>query len=199
MAAEPGQRPSDGYAETPELEERIDRVGWLLAAGATITFFLAFVFAFFYLRSINNAGLWKPSGVDPPDGWGIAITAAFVLSAIVFWLGAMASRRRRAWVLAAGLSLLLGLAGCALQALEYANVPFGPQSGGYASVFYGWTALYVIVALLAMYRLETAFAAGVRNRRNSEYPPPTGLVAGAYYWALFAGIGLLAWILLYLV
>jgi heme/copper-type cytochrome/quinol oxidase subunit 3 len=199
MAAEPGQRPSDGYAETPEFEERIDRVGWLLAAGATITFFLAFVFAYFYLRSLDNAGLWKPSGVDPPDGWGIAIIACFVVSAIVFWLGAMASRRGRAWVPAAGLALLLGLAGCALQALEYANVPFGPQSGGYASVFYGWTALYVIVALLAMYRLETAFAAGVRNRRRRDYPPPVGLIAGAYYWALFAGIGLLAWILLYLV
>jgi heme/copper-type cytochrome/quinol oxidase subunit 3 len=199
MAAEPGQRPSDGYAETPELHERIDRVGWLLAAGATIMFFLAFVFAFFYLRSLDNAGLWKPSGVDAPDGWGVAITACFVASAVVFWLGAVAAPRGRAWIPAAGLSLLLGLAGCALQALEYAHVPFGPESGGYASVFYGWTALYVIVALLAIYRLETVFAAGLRNRRNREYPAPIGLLSGAYFWALFAAIGLLAWILLYLV
>jgi heme/copper-type cytochrome/quinol oxidase subunit 3 len=199
MAAEPGQHPSDGYLETPELEERIDRIGWLLAAGATITFFLAFVFAFFYLRSLNNNAMWKPPGVDAPDGWGIAITACFVASAIVFWLGALAARRGRAWIAAAGLGLLLGLAGCGLQAAEYTDTGFNPEGGGYASVFYGWTALYVIVALLAMYRLETVFAAGVRNRRNREYPAPVGLLAGAYYWALFAGIGLLAWILLYLV
>jgi heme/copper-type cytochrome/quinol oxidase subunit 3 len=199
MAAEPGQRPADGYAETPELEDRIDRIGWLLAAGATITFFLAFVFAYFYLRSLDNAGLWKPSGVNPPDGWGIAIVACFVASAIVFWLGTVAARGGRAWIGAAGLALLLGMAGCGLQAAEYTDLGFNPEGGGFASVFYGWTALYVIVALLALYRVETVFAAGVRNRRNREYPPPVGLLAAAYYWALFAGIGLLAWILLYLV
>ena len=199
MTTEPRQDPGDGYVEGPELEERIERIGFLLAAGATITFFLGFVFAYFYLRSINNAGLWKPPGVDAPDGWGIAITLAFVLSAATFWISVVAARDRRGfWIPAAGLSLLFALAGCVLQALEYANVPFGPRSGGYASVFYGWTALYVVVALLAMYRIETVFAAGVRNRRNGEYAPTVGL-AGAYYWALLAGIGVLAWILLYLV
>jgi heme/copper-type cytochrome/quinol oxidase subunit 3 len=200
MASEPRQHPSDGYVETPELEERIERIGFLLAAGAMITFFLGFVFAFFYLRSLDNAGLWKPSGVDPPDGWGVAIAACFVLSAVAFWISASAARRRRAsWIPAAGISLLLALAGCVLQAVEYANVPFGPQSGGFASVFYGWTALYVVVALLAIYRIETVFAAGLRNRRNREYAPVVGFLSGAYFWALFAGIGVLAWILLYLV
>lgn len=209
MAAQPGQHPADphvraeppgGYVESPELEERIDRIGFILAAGATIAFFLGFVFAYFYLRSLNNAELWKPSGVDAPDGWGIAIAACYVLSAIAFWTAAVAARDRRAfWIPAAGISLLLALAGCVLQALEYANVPFGPQSGGYASVFYGWTALYTVVALLAMYRLETVFAAGLRNRRNRDYAPEVGFLSGAYYWALFVGIGVLAWILLYLV
>jgi heme/copper-type cytochrome/quinol oxidase subunit 3 len=200
MSTEPRQDPAGGYVEGPELEERIERIGFLLAAGATITFFLGFVFAYFYLRSLDNAGLWKPAGVDPPDGWGIAITAAFVLSAICFWASVAAARRRRpVWIPAAGVSLLLALAGCVLQAIEYANVPFGPRSGGYASVFYGWTALYVVVALLATYRIETLFAAGIRNRGNREYAPEVGLLAGAYYWALLAGIGVLAWILLYLV
>lgn len=199
MAVEPTRDGAQPYVETPELEERIDRVGFLLAAGATIMFFLSFVFAYFYLRSLNNAGQWKPAGVDPPDGWGIAIAACFVLSALVFWLGARTAGRSRAWFPAAGAALVLGLAGCVLQALEYANLPFGPQSGGYASVFFGWTALYTVVVLLAMYRLETAFAAGLRHRRNRDYPPPPGLLSGAWFWALLAAIGLLAWILLYLV
>ncbi len=199
MAAEPARSPTQPYVETPGLEERIDRLGFLLAAGATIMFFLAFVFAYFYLRSLDNAGLWRPAGVDPPTGYGIAITASFVLAAAAFWLAARAAPRGRAWVPAAGVSLLLGLLGCALQALEYAHIPFGPQSGGYASVFFGWTALYVVVALLALYRVETAFAVGVRNRRDSEHPPPAGLLPGAYYWALLAAVGVLAWILLYLV
>jgi hypothetical protein len=40
------------------------------------------------------------------------------------------------------------------------------------------------------------FASGLRNRGA---PPPEGFSAGAAYWALLAAIGLLAWIVLYLV
>jgi heme/copper-type cytochrome/quinol oxidase subunit 3 len=144
------------YAETRELHERIDRIGFGLIAGSTIFFFLSFVFAYFYLRSLNNHELWRPAGVNPPDGWGIAIVAAFVLCA----------------------------------------ASFGPESGGYASVFFGWTALYVVVALLALYRVETVFAAGLRNRGQA---PPEGFSSGALYWSLLAAIGVLAWIILYLV
>ena len=84
-------------------------------------------------------------------------------------------------------------------AFEYAHLPFGPQSGGYASVFFGWTALYVVVALLGMYRLETVFAAGLRNRSRPDAAIPEGFVPGALYWALLAGIGVLAWAILYLI
>ena len=36
-----------------------------LLASATAFFFLAFVFAYFYLRSLNNGHLWRPKHVDP--------------------------------------------------------------------------------------------------------------------------------------
>jgi heme/copper-type cytochrome/quinol oxidase subunit 3 len=186
------------YAETPELHERIDRLGFGLIAGATIMFFLGFVFAYFYLRSLNNHGLWRPAGVEPPSGYGIAIAAAFALSAAAFCYSAWAARNDRGWVAAAGVSLALGLFGCVAQAFEYAHIPFGPQSGGYASVFFGWTALYVVVALLAMYRVETVFAAGLRHRGRAE-AVPEGFAPGSYYWALLAAIGVLAWVVLYLV
>jgi heme/copper-type cytochrome/quinol oxidase subunit 3 len=190
----PDQPPS--YAETPELHERIDRVGFGLLAGSTIFFFVCFVFAYFYLRSLDNNGLWRPEGVNPPDGWGIVIVAAFVLSAASFGYAARAAGHGRGWVAASGIALALGLFGCAAQAVEYAHIPFGPESGGYASVFFGWTALYVVVALLALYRVETIFAAGLRN---SDKPPPEGFASGALYWALLTAIGVLAWIILYLV
>ena len=51
--------------EPPELLGRnLSSAGHLLAS-ATAFFFLAFVFAYFYLRSLNNAGLWRPKHVDP--------------------------------------------------------------------------------------------------------------------------------------
>ncbi len=197
--SETTQTPIDVYAEPPELTERIDRIGFRLIASATIMFFLGFVFAYFYLRSLDNSGLWRPAGVDPPTGYGIAIVACFVLSAALFAYASRAARAGRGWVAAAGLSLLLALAGCVLQGFEYAHLSFGPQSGGYASVFFGWTALYAVVVLLTMYKVETVFAAGLRNRGRPDARPPLGFAPGAYYWALLVGIGVLAWIVLYLV
>jgi heme/copper-type cytochrome/quinol oxidase subunit 3 len=190
----------DAYAETPELHERIDRIGFGLIGGATVMFFFGFVFAYFYLRSLDNNGLWRPAGVEPPIAWGIAIAAALALSAVAFGYAArVADRESGGWVIPSGIALALGLFACVAQAVEYAHIPFGPESGGYASVFFGWTALYVVVSLIALYRVETVFAAGIRNRGREDSAVPEGIVPGAMYWALVAAIGVLAWIVLYLV
>ncbi len=187
------------YAETPELHQRIDRIGFALLAGATVMFFLGFVFAYFYLRSLDNNELWRPAGVEPPTGYGIAIAAALALSAVAFGYAARVSGRGGGgWIAASGVALALGLFACVAQCFEYAHISFGPESGGYASVFFGWTALYVVVTLIALYRVESVFAAGLRNGERPE-AVPEGFVAGALYWALLAAIGVLAWILLYLV
>jgi heme/copper-type cytochrome/quinol oxidase subunit 3 len=183
---------TDVYAETPELHERIDRVGFSLLGGATVMFFLGFVFAYFYLRSLDNSELWRPPGVSPPTGYGIVIAASLALSAVAFGYAAMVVRRGgRGWVAPSGVALVLGL-------IEYANLDFGPKSGGFASVFFGWTALYTVATLIALWRVETAFALGIRHRGEAE-KAPVGFVPAAIYWALLAGIGILAWIILYLV
>lgn len=187
------------YVEPPELADRIDRVGFGLIAGATITFFFGFVFAYFYLRSLNNNGLWRPAGVNPPDAYGILITASFVLSALCLGYAARAAQSGRRWTVVSGISLLLALAGCVLQGFEYAHLGFGPEDGGFASVFYGWTALFTVFALIAMYRIETLFASGLRHRESERTEPPPDMIPGAYYWGLLALIAVLAWVLLYLV
>jgi heme/copper-type cytochrome/quinol oxidase subunit 3 len=190
----------DAYAETPELHERIDRIGFGLVGGATVMFFFGFVFAYFYLRSLDSNALWRPPGVEPPSGYGIAIAAALAISALAFnYAARIAKQGREGWVALCGVALVLGLFACVAQAVEYAHIPFGPQSGGYASVFFGWTVLYIVVALIALYRVEIAFAAGLRNRGREEAAVPEGFVPGAMYWGLLAAIGVLAWIILYLV
>ena len=49
-----------------------------LFVGAALSWpiFLGFVFAYFYLRSLNSHGLWRPSNVDPPQTIGILVTLA---------------------------------------------------------------------------------------------------------------------------
>ncbi len=53
---------------------------------------------------------------------------------------------------------------------------------------------------VALYRVETVFAQGVRHRNaGSRESAAGGLWPSAVYWALLMGIGILAWIILYLV
>jgi hypothetical protein len=48
----------------------------------------AFIFAFFYLRSVNSYGLWYPSSLTPPNQTqGAIIMGLVVVSAIVQSLG----------------------------------------------------------------------------------------------------------------
>ena len=58
--------------EPPELMGRNLTSAAHLLASATAFFFLAFFFAYFYLRSLNNAGLWQPKDVDAVDHAGNA-------------------------------------------------------------------------------------------------------------------------------
>jgi heme/copper-type cytochrome/quinol oxidase subunit 3 len=196
---EAAQAPVDPLAEPPEVHERNLWLAARILAGATIMFFLAFVFAYFYLRSLNTHGMWQPDNVDPPQAWGAVIVVLFAVSAALLSFAADAARKGRAWLAPAGLSLVLGLAGCVVQAFEYAHIGFGPQSGGYASVFIGWTLLFVVMVLPTMYWVETLFAEGLRNRGASDAHVPAGLGDAAFYWGLLAGLGVLAWAILYLI
>jgi heme/copper-type cytochrome/quinol oxidase subunit 3 len=186
------------YVEPPEVHERNLWLGARVIAGTTILFFAAFVFAYFYLHSLNNSHLWRPAGIDPPQRYGVAIVLLFVASAGALAYAAWAARENRGWLAAAGTALALGLAGCVVQVFEYANLHFSPTDGGYASVFIGWTVLFVVFVILTMYWVEILFAEGVRNRGAEEAVVPAGLADAAFYWGLLAGIGVLTWAILYL-
>ncbi len=184
--------------EAPEVYERNVWIGARVMAGTTIMFFAAFVFAYFYLRSLNNSGQWRPAGIDTPQAFGAVIVALFASSSLLFLFAARTAGRGGRWVAAAGLALGLGLAGCVVQVFEWAHMDFGPQNGGWASVFIGWTALFVIFVLMAMFWVETIFAEGLRNRGGATVHVPVGVADAAFYWAVLASIGVISWVILYL-
>jgi heme/copper-type cytochrome/quinol oxidase subunit 3 len=188
----------DVFAEPPEVQERNIWLGVRVMAGVTIMFFLSFVFAYFYLRSLNNGGRWRPAGIDPPQTYGYVIIILFALSAGVFAYADRAARRARTWLPAAGLALGLGLAGCVVQGFEWANLGFAPTKGGYASVFLGWTLLFTVFVLVALIWVEIVVATGVRQRRTAEAYVPHGLDAASFYWTLLVAVGVVAWVILYL-
>jgi cytochrome c oxidase subunit III len=183
-------------------------IGGRLLCGSISFFFASFLFAYFYLRSLDENSSWKIGAVNPSLGLGIAVMACFLLSAVIFRLAA----RRPADILAAGtVALVLGFVGVALQCVEYTTLGFGPASGGYASVFVGWTSMYIVVALLGLYWIEVQVASLWRARDTAKRPTRVGVPADdvellqagieacSFYWAWFVAIGVLAFIILYLV
>ncbi len=187
----------------PEPREWQLRATWVsarLLCGAAAFFFASFVFAYFYLRTLDLNKGWKIGAVNPSMGLGIAIAVALVASAVLLRL---ASAGHGAGLPEAALALLLALIAIVLQIVEWFTLGFGGASGGYASVFIGWTIMFVVFGLGCLYWIETQVATLWRVRR--EGPGPAGpQIAGAnleacsFFWSFYAGIGVLAFVILYL-
>ncbi len=225
--AQPLAYESTGYEvveeEPPELLGRNLISASYLLAGATAFFFIAFLFAYFYLRSLNNAGMWKPKGVDASTAWGSAVVACYVVSALLVRLGLSDHRalRRPQWRLKGFAALLLGTVGLVLQVIAWTHEGFGPADGGFASVYFGWTAflflfifgtmlwLEMTVVMSWRYRnaetdVEPGEASGDPGRLAHDIRDPLSLVraelaALSFYWTFLAGIALVTWIVLYLI
>src|ERR1700676_1813816 len=193
--------------EPPDVGARALSVASRLLAGASTFFFLAFVFAYFYLRSLNQEHLWHPRHVKPNQPLGAAMIACVVLSALLTIIsGRRMKGGSRRWLAAAIGGVALGLAAVGLQCIEYTVQHFGPADGAYASVFCAWTALYLIAVLCTMYWLETQGATEPRARR--EPAPKEGDIADAdrliapaldaavFYWSFLAAIGVVTYVTL---
>jgi heme/copper-type cytochrome/quinol oxidase subunit 3 len=194
--------------EPPEWQPRAIWVGGRLLCGAITFFFLSFVFAYFYLRALNTNNSWTIGPVHPPTGLGIAIVALYLVGAVIYRLAAR--RTVVDEVIAGVIAVLFTLLAVALQFYEYTTLDFGAASGGYAAVFFGWTATYAVIALMGIYWVEVQVASLWRVRREGktrETEVPTsedallraGIEASSFYWAYFVAIGVLAYIILYLV
>jgi heme/copper-type cytochrome/quinol oxidase subunit 3 len=209
--------------EPPELLGRNLISASYLLAGATAFFFISFLFAYFYLRSVNNGDMWKPKGVDASVAWGTAVVACYVVSALLVRLGLNDHRalRRDPWRLKGLAALLVGVAGLVLQVIAWTHEGFGPADGGYASVYFGWTAFLFLFVLGTLIWLEMTLATSIRYRNVASGPEPghasgdphrtahdirdplslvrAELVGLSFYWTFLAAIAVVSWIILYLV
>ena len=225
--AEPLAYEATGYdvveQEPPEVLGRNLVSASYLLAGATAFFFVAFLFAYFYLRALNSGGLWKPKGVDASVGWGTAVVLCYVLSALLVRLGLTDHRalRRSQWRLKGLVALLVGVAGLVLQVIAWTHEGFGPADGGFASVYFGWTAFLFLFVLGTLLWLEMTVATSFRYRNAPSGPEPghasgdpdrtahdirdplslvrAELVALSFFWTFLAAIAVVSWIILYLI
>ncbi len=195
--------------EPPDVGARALSVASRLLAGATTFFFLAFVFAYFYLRSLNVEHLWRPAHVKPDQGLGVVFIVCILGSALLTFAAARGMKARsRQWVGLAASGVLLGVGAVAVQCIAYTQQKFGPTDGAFASVYCGWTAFYMIAVLGTLYWLETQVATEFRARRapaqaDGDIKDPDRMIApsldaAVFYWGYLAAIGLITYVVLYL-
>jgi heme/copper-type cytochrome/quinol oxidase subunit 3 len=192
--------------EPPQWQPRALWVGARLLCGAAAFFFISFVFAYFYLRALDTNKDWKIGAVNPSLGLGIAIVLVLIASAAA--MRAAATRHDLA-VRAGAAALVLALLAVVLQVIEWTTLGFGPASGAYASVYVGWTAFYALFALACTYWIETQVATVWRRRKEGVGATPAqvltdtevvaaGLEACSFFWTFYVFLGVVAFVLLYL-
>jgi len=188
--------------------------GSRLGIGALSFGFGAFVFAYFYLRSLNSHGRWYPPNFHGPHLWtGTLIMGLIVVSAAVqtLVLQRIKAGRKADWQAGAVLALVLGLGAVGLQIWELVSLSFWPGRSGFASVFTGFSPVYLVVALMALIWLEMLI---MRCRAIPEISfveqPPTyaeafavqrfqaALSAFTLVWNYLAVVAIVAWVLFYL-
>jgi heme/copper-type cytochrome/quinol oxidase subunit 3 len=189
--------------------------GTRLAIGGLVFLFGAFLFAYFYLRSLDSAGRWQGPGFHPPSMLMGSLVMALVLTSAGLHYGALQrikAGRKQTWQIGALVALLLGFTAVVLQILELLYLPFWPGSSGFASVFVGFYPVFTVVLLAALVWLEMLLA---RSRNIPaiffvEQPPTyaeafavqrfqANLSAFNLTWTFLALMAVLFWFLFYVI
>jgi heme/copper-type cytochrome/quinol oxidase subunit 3 len=192
-------------AEPPLVRERNVWMGVRLWTGAMAFLFTSFIFAFFYLRSLNNNDMWRDKAANPPVVWG-TLVLVFVIVGIGLYGLAVRSLRTQgegAWRRLAILAVVALLVAFLLQCFEWYRPGFGPKDGGYVSVFFGWTGFYAAALLGTLYWLWTQVAQSLRAPGGSgDGGAPAHLAdreAVAFFLYFMGVVQVALFILLYLI
>ena len=182
----------------PEVDAGLARTGMWIFMGADALFFVAFFFAFFYLKALNNDHLWMSEWVvHPRRNGGAIIVALLVVSAALVFLGARAVAKTPATArMFFWLALLAGVLYVGFQIHELRTLPFDPTlGGGYSSVFYGLKGALMVQVVGALIWLGThihqASATGDSTAR------PASAEVFSYFMIFLAGVSLVSFLVLY--
>ena len=196
--------PTGPYIE-PEPRDWQPRAMWVgarLLCGAIAFFFMAFVFAYFYLRSLNVHHGWKIGSVHPSIGLGVAIVAVLIASAALLRFAATQPRRTvstglvRAGAGARSRSRSRSSSGSrSASAARAAATPACSSAGRCSTRCSHWARLYWI---------ETQVAAAWRARREGPGRAGAQMMAAeieacSFVWTFYVAIGVLAFVILYLI
>jgi heme/copper-type cytochrome/quinol oxidase subunit 3 len=162
-------------SSTPEEREYEMRakIGAMWSGGRLLigmyTFLVAsLAFSYFYLRSSNNEGLWRPNHVTAPVPYGWAIAICMVLTSFLAIYGHTRFRHGGTtdWQVAGWTGVSTGLLALFLQCWELTRLGFYPGQSGYSSTFIGFVVINLMTIVFSTYWLETTLARALRLRKE---------------------------------
>lgn len=148
------------HHEHPDVVGSRNRLGVILLLVADISFALAVLFVYFYLKGQNVNDMWLPKASDTQDAtvpvssmgaWYVTIIAAFGLLSHRYALAGANVKNQTQLVLGSGIAFVASLAALIYQGSLMNNASFTITMGAYASCY------YLIAGLNMVHLFLTAF------------------------------------------
>jgi cytochrome c oxidase subunit 3 len=182
--------------------QKSHRIGFILFIFSEVMFFFGFFWAFFHCSlspAIEIGSIWPPSGIIPPDPWGIPLLNTIVL----LYSGLTITYTHQFLVLAKPhytkegfeFTLIAAVAFLAMQFQEYINAPFDISDGIYGSTFYmltGFHGMHVLVGTLFIFVCYIRFL-----KRHFAHDHHIGFEAAVWYWHFVDVVWLFLFICVY--
>lgn len=183
-------------SDTAELESRNQSTAGRLFVAADAFLFLGFLFAYLYLRALNNNDLWNPHGQNPSGTMGAVVLVLVIVTAALIQLGSsrMATVGPAAFRAPGAAALAVSLVAMVLVGSQVFRPGFSPShAGGFGSVFVGFIAFYLVHVVGGVYWLETQVVQRPSDVLRGSVPPCL-----LYWWFLAVVLAIFS-VLFYLV
>ena len=148
------------HHEHPDVVGSRNRLGLILLLVADISFALAVLFVYFYLKGQNVNDMWLPKASNTQDAtvpvssmgaWYVTIIAAIGLIFQRYALAGAKLKNQTQLVLGSGLALVASLAALIYQVVLMNNASFTITMGAYASCYYLIAGLNVFHLFLTVF------------------------------------------------
>jgi heme/copper-type cytochrome/quinol oxidase subunit 3 len=154
------------YQTDEKTQRRTFLVGIRLFLAANTMLMGAMLFAYLFLRSNNNAGMWRPDGVDDLSGLGMAVVLVLQAACLAAVLAALAAVRRGGAHRAAGVvAVVLALAAGVARVWYQYHLGSGwtINNGTYTAVTEMWFGILIVEVLVGMFWLFSIVLPGPRS------------------------------------
>lgn len=174
-------------------------LGMLLFIGSEAMLFGAFFAALFFVRVVNEAPHWPPTGYHLPVFVAGMNTIVLVTSSFTMHWSLQSIKRNHRVGMCAGLvlTLLMGITFVVTQAREYSRIGFAPSDNAFATTFYGLTGLHGLHVIIGLLLLAFATIRAFRGHFSPEHHH--GLEIPGIYWHFVDVMWIVVFITVYIV